>query len=354
MIIAMETPLQELGLRVIILAGRRGSSRYHKGVFPGADMLRLRQWQLLAVPLLVCLTPLGCGSSGHTAAGYTVDGGSATTGGGGTRGAPGSNGSTAPALPTPSTATESTAPASATPSTLPTYNPSAVSTTTKPTQPASGSISLGNIGSPTLDSQHPNGSTGHMIPAGISPHCILIYNQILPQAVTIVSVSFQVDLAGSGDAGPLRFDDHNTEKNCGWLHTPPAYLSLRAPTCGGRTLPPLTGDPFAGPSCVLRLDFPAPDSNVDRTGHFTFILQTQCVDRSVAPCNLLTEQPTTAHPVTVQWSPSPFYVAACGGDAPMETDADAAQGKCLDVSPSASASPSSTVASSSATPSPSS
>jgi hypothetical protein len=195
-------------------------------------------------------------------------------------------------------------------------------------------------------------STGHMIPEGISPHCILFYNQILPQAVTIVSVSFQVDLAGSGDAGPLQFADHNADQNCGWLKPDPAPSSVRAPTCGGQTLPPLTGDPFAGPSCVLRLDFPLPASNVDRTGHFTFILQTQCVDRAVAPCNRLTEQPTAAHPVTVRWSPSPFYVAACGHD-PQETEAAAAEGICLNASPSASTSPSSPVASSSAAPSPS-
>lgn len=187
-----------------------------------------------------------------------------------------------------------------------------------------------------------------------SPHCILIYNESLPRALTIVSVSFQVDVAGSGDAGPLQFIDHNTDENCGWLnptsfHAPPG---VRSPTCGGQTLP-LTGRPLSGPACVLRLDFPAPDSNVDRIGHFNYIFQTQCVDRTVAPCNHLTEQPTVAHPVTVRWSPSPFYVAACGRDALQETDPVAAQGKCLDMSPSASAT-SSSVASSSAAFSPSS
>ena len=332
-------------------------------------MLRLRQWPLLMVAFLVCLAPLGCGSSGHAAAGSAVDGGSATTGGkgtlggsattggGGTRGAPGSNGSTAPASPTPSTATESAAPASPTPSTLPTYNQSTVSPTTKPTRPASGVISLGNIGSPTVDSRHPNQMAGHRIPYSScaspsptcgtsSPHCILIYNKSLPQALTIASVSFQVDIAGSGDAGPLQFNVHNTDQNCGWLNSGyTAPSSVRAPTCGGVTLPPLTGNlayaPFSGPGCVLRLDFTAPASNVDRTGHFTFILQTQCVDRAAAPCNRLTEQPTAAHPVTVRWSPGPFYVAACGGDAPRESEDDAAQGICLNESPSASASPSS-------------
>jgi len=316
-------------------------------------MLRLRQWQLLAVALLACLAPLGCGSSGHTAAGPAVGGGSATTGGGG---APGPNGSSAPALPTPTTATEPTAPALPTPSTLPTYKPSTVSRTTKPTPRASAVISLGNIGSPTVDSRHPNGSAGHMIPwsgPSSSPHCILIYNASLPQAVTIVSVSFHVDLAGSSDAGPLQFAVDNSDPNCGWLHAFPGPSS-RAPTCGGQTLPPLTGSPLSGPACVLRLDFPAPESNVDRTGHFNFIFQTQCVDRSVAPCSLLTDQPTVAHPVTVRWSPSSFYVAACGRDAFQETDADAAQGKCLDQPSSASASPSSLVASSSAALSPSS
>jgi hypothetical protein len=138
----------------------------------------------------------------------------------------------------------------------------------------------------------------------------------------------------------LQFAVHNTDQNCGWLKSYPP-LSNIAPTCGGETLPPLTGDPFSGPGCVLRLDIPAPASNVDRTGHFNFVFQTQCVDRVVAPCNRLTEQPTAAHPVTVRWSPSPFYVAACGGDAPQETDAAAAEGKCLDVSPSASTSSSS-------------
>jgi hypothetical protein len=188
-----------------------------------------------------------------------------------------------------------------------------------------------------------------------SPHCILIYNASLPRALTIVSVSFQVDVAGSGDAGPLQFIDHNTDQNCGWL-SPTSFQapsSVRSPTCGGQTLPPLTGSPLSGPACVLRLDFPAPDSNVDRIGHFNFIFQTQCVDRTVAPCNHLTEQPTVAHPVTVRWSPSPFYVAACGRDALQETDTVAAEGKCLDMSPSASTS-SSSVASSSAALSPSS
>jgi len=189
-----------------------------------------------------------------------------------------------------------------------------------------------------------------------SPHCILIYNASLPQALTIVSVSFQVDVAGSGDAGPLQFIDHNTDQNCGWLNAFPAPSSVRAPTCEGETLPPITNPSTSNlsvPGCVLRLDFPAPDSNVDRTGHFNFTFQTQCVDRTVAPCNHLTEQPTVGHPVTVRWSPGPFYVAACGRDALQETDAVAAEGKCLDVSPSASAS-SSSVASSSAALSPSS
>jgi hypothetical protein len=270
--------------------------------------------------------------------------------------------STAPASPTSSTATKPTAPASPKRSTLPTYNESTVSPTSKPTRPGSGSISLGNIGSPTVDSRHPNGSAGHMIPyigpgpssSSSSPHCILLYNKTLPQAVTIVSVSFHVDVAGSGDAGPLQFAVHNTDQKCGWLHAISGPASGLSPTCGGQTLPPLTGDPLAGPGCVLRLDFPAPASNVDRTGHFSFVLQTQCVDRTVAPCNRLTEQPTVAHPVTVQWSPSPFYVAACGGDAHQETEAAAAEGKCLDDSPSASTSSSSAVASSSAALSPSS
>ena len=269
----------------------------------------------------------------------------------------GPTGPGSPASPTPSTAAGSTAPASLTPSALPTYNQNTVSPTAKPTGSASGVISLGNIGSPTVDSRHPNGSAGHMIPwAGTSssPHCILIYNASLPQALTIVSVSFQVDVAGSGDAGPLQFAVHNSDQNCGWLHAFPGPSSVRAPTCGGQTLPPLTGNPLSGPACVLRLDFPAPDSNVDRTGHFNFIFQTQCADRAVAPCNLLTEQPTAAHPVTVQWSPGPFYVAACGRDALQETDTIAAQGKCLDASPSASSSSSSSAASSSAALAPSS
>jgi hypothetical protein len=254
--------------------------------------------------------------------------------------------STAPALQTPSTATGPTAPASPTSSTLPTYNPGTVSPTSKPTETGSGVISLGNIGSPTVDSRHPNGSAGHNIPwsgPSSSPHCILVYNQSLPGALTIVSVSFQVDVPGSGDAGPLQFNDHNTDQNCGWLNSGyAAPSSVRAPTCGGMTLPPLplTGPPFSGPGCVLRLDIPAPASNVERTGHFTFILQTQCVDRAVAPCSLLAGQPTAAHPVTVRWSPGPFYVVFCGS-APLETEADAAAGKCVYESPSASASPSS-------------
>jgi hypothetical protein len=194
--------------------------------------------------------------------------------------------STAPASQTPSTATGPTAPASPTSSTLPTYNPGTVSPTSKPTETGSGVISLGNIGSPTVDSRHPNGSAGHNIPFDTAPdsppHCILM------------------------------------------------------------TLPPLplTGPPFSGPGCVLRLDIPAPASNVERTGHFTFILQTQCVDRAVAPCSLLAGQPTAVHPVTVRWSPGPFYVVFCGS-APLETEADAAAGKCVYESPSASASPSS-------------
>jgi hypothetical protein len=259
---------------------------------------------------------------------------------------------TAPALPTPSTATGPTAPASPTPSTLPTYNQNTVSPTTKPTRHGSQVVSLGNIGSPTVDSEHPNQSTGHLIPQGSSPHCILIYNQSLPRALTIVSVSFQVDVPGSSAAGPLQFNVHNTDQNCGWLIGPyAAPSSLRSPTCGGKTLPPLpqppTGPPFSGPGCVLRVDFPAPASNVERTGHFTFILQTQCVDRAVAPCNSLAGQPTAAHPVTVRWSPGPFYVVFCGS-APLETEADAAAGKCVYASPSAPASSSSSVASSSA------
>jgi hypothetical protein len=104
MIIAIKLPCQNMACGRIILAGRRGFSRHHNRVFPGGSgMLRLRQWQLLVVALLVCFAPLGCGSSGHTAAGPAADGGtaatggggapggSAATGGGGAPGAPGSN-----------------------------------------------------------------------------------------------------------------------------------------------------------------------------------------------------------------------------------------------------------------------
>ena len=358
-------------------------------------MLRLRQWQLLAIALLVCLAPLGCGGGGHISAGPAAEHGSAITGGentsggsaatsgggiDGTSGSTGSNQSTGPNGPNrsngpkgsngpnqpngpkgsngPNQPNGPTGPASPTGSTLPTYNESTVSPTSKPTQPGSGSISLGNIGSPTVDSTHPNGEAGHKIPyfgpgstSSSSPHCILIYNNFLPQGLTIVSVSFQVDVPGTIDAGPLQFIADNTDQNCGWLHPPySADSSIRSPTCGGKTLPPQphTGPPISGPGCVLRLDFTGPNSNVDRIGHFTFVLQTQCVDRTVAPCNLLTEQPTVAHPVTVRWSPSPFYVAACGGDAHGETDAIAAKGECLDDPPSGSASPTSLGASSSA------
>jgi hypothetical protein len=159
----------------------------------------------------------------------------------------------------------------------------------------------------------------------------------LLKELTIVSVRFHVDLAGSGTAGPLQFADQNTDQNCGWLHAYAAPLSVRSPTCGGETLPtlqPITRSPFESPGCVLRLDVPAPDSDVDRTGHFTFSLQTQCVDRVVAPCNRLTEQPTAEHPVTVKWSPSPFYVAACGPGFQHDIEPDAAQGKCPDKPPS--------------------
>jgi hypothetical protein len=169
----------------------------------------------------------------------------------------------------------------------------------------------------------------------------VVYNGSLPRALTIVSVSFQVDIPGSGAAGPLQFIANNTDQNCGWLSANPASTSVRSPTCGGVTVPPLphTGPPIDGPSCVLRVDIPSPASNVDRTGHFTFVLQTQCVDRTVAPCSRLAVQPTAAHPVTVRWSPGPFYVAFCGNDY-LETYALAAQGICVHPSPSASASPS--------------
>lgn len=157
-----------------------------------------------------------------------------------------------------------------------------------------------------------------------------------------MSVSFHVDLAGSGTAGPLQFADDNTDQNCGWLKSGyTAPLSVRSPTCGGVTLPtlqPMTKSQFESPGCVLRLNVPDPDSTVDRTGYFTFILQTQCVDRVVAPCNRLTEQPTAEHPVTVKWSPSPFYVAACGPGRPQR-ETDAAQGIRVDEPPSASPSP---------------
>ena len=344
--------MPELGFRVIILAGRRGHSRFHKGVFPGGGMLRLRQWQLLAVALLVCFAPLGCGSSGHPAPGSAVGGGPATTGGKstfggqattGAGGASGSNGSTAPASTAPPTATGTAAPASTAPSTLKSYNPGSVSQTAKPPPPDNGVVSLGNIGSPTIDSTHPNGSTGHLIPAGSSPHCILVYNFSLPLALTIVSVSFQVGIPGSGAAGPLQFVADNTDQNCGWLsggYAAPA--SLRSPTCAGKTLPAMpmrpTGPPFTYPGCVLRVDIPSPTINVDRTGHFTFVFQTQCVDRSVAPCSRLAVQPTAAHPVTVRWSPGPFYVVFCGKD--FESDVFAAAGVCVHPSPSPSASPS--------------
>jgi hypothetical protein len=178
----------------------------------------------------------------------------------------------------------------------------------------------------------------------MSPHCILVYNWSLPGALTIVNVSFQVDVPGSGTAGPLQFIANNTDQNCGWLSgSYAASSSIRSPTCGGKTLPPPTlphtGPPFSGPGCVLRVDIPSPATNVERTGHFSFVLQTQCVDRAVAPCSRLSVQPTAAHPVTVRWSPGPFYVAFCGQDY-LETEADAAAGKCVYPSPSASATPS--------------
>ena len=253
-----------------------------------------------------------------------------TTGSGGAGGASGSNGSTAPA--------------STAPSTLKSYNPGSVSQTAKPPPPDNGVVSLGNIGSPTIDSTHPNGSTGHLIPAGSSPHCILVYNFSLPLALTIVSVSFQVDIPGSGAAGPLQFIANNTDQNCGWLKNqqPQPPPSVRSPTCAGKTLPAMpmrpTGPPFTYPGCVLRVDIPYPTINVDRTGHFTFVFQTQCVDRSVAPCSRLAVQPTAAHPVTVRWSPGPFYVVFCGKD--FESDVFAAAGVCVHPSPSPSASPS--------------
>ena len=49
-------------------------------------MLRLQQWPLLVVALLICLAPVACGSSGHTVAGPAVNGGSAPTGDGTTPG----------------------------------------------------------------------------------------------------------------------------------------------------------------------------------------------------------------------------------------------------------------------------
>jgi len=113
-------------------------------------------------------------------------------------------------------------------------------------------------------------------------------------------------------------------------------------------LPPITNPRTSNlsiPACVLRLNFPVPLDNLDveRTGHFTFVLQTQCVDRAVAPCSLLKQQPTAAHPATVQWSPGPFYVVYCGRgyQETQENQAAAAQGICLNESPSATASPSS-------------
>src|SRR5262245_7492745 len=340
------------------------SSRHHTSVLRagGSEMFRSRQRLLLSAAFL-CLALLGGmvgwalfgRSSEPTAVGPVADTQSASSDGGGTpsgSASTGGGGNPSRSAPTGGGGSPSG------PSTLPTYDPSTVPPTTKPPPPTDDDvISLGNIGSPTVDSQHPNMSAGHMLPwSGLSssPHCILIFNRSLPQALTIVSVSFHVDLAGSGDAGPLQFAVDNTDPNCGWIHyADPTGL---APTCGGKTLLPLTrpSDPNLGPGCVLRLNFPAPDSNVDRTGHFNFIFETQCVDRTVAPCDLLTEQPTVAHPVTVRWSPDPFYVAACGRDAPRETEADAAKGTCVNWSPSASTSASSPAASSSAALSPSS
>ena len=130
-----------------------------------------------------------------------------------------------------------------------------------------------------------------------------------------MTVGFQVDVAGSGDAGPLKFIDDNTDQNCGWLNPVlPGPFKRPRPHMRGKDLAVTQpGTALSGPACVLRLDFPVPlDNNVERTGHFNFIFQAQCVDRTVAPCNHLTEQPTVAHPATVRWSPSPFYVAACG------------------------------------------
>lgn len=282
-----------------------------------------------------------------------------TTGGGGASVAPGANGSAAPGSPgspahstglgaaVPGSPAHGAATGPAIPqapanSALPTYNGNSVRPTTKPTQSGGGPVSLGNIGSPTIDSQHPNGSAGHEIPwsgTGTSPHCILVHNVSFPQALTIVSISFHSDVAGPGDAGPLQFVAENTNQNCGWLANGyQAPLSVRSPTCGGVTLPLYTtGSPFSGPACVLRLDIPHPESHADRIGHFNFILQTKCVDRAVAPCSLLANQPTAGHPVTVRWSPPAFYVADCP-DARGETDAAAAQGKCLDQ-PSSAATP---------------
>jgi hypothetical protein len=231
-----------------------------------------------------------------------------------------------------------------------------VTPTVKPTTKGGGHvISLPNVGGPTVDSRHPNQSAGHLIPWGSSPHCILVYNASLPQPVTIVSVSFHVDLAGSTDAGPLQFADHNTDPDCGWLKNwAHNTTGDRAPTCAGVTLGPHVGDPFTGPGCVLRLDIPAPESNVDRTGHFTFVLRMTCLDSTVAPCDLLSPAPTNAHPVTVQWHPSSFYLAACGRDAPGETESVAATGVCLQEPASPSTSPAPGAGSSSAGVSPSS
>lgn len=217
---------------------------------------------------------------------------------------------------------------------------------TDPTHPTSptGPKVLPNVGGPTVDSRHPNTSNGHRIPwsgPSSSPHCILMYNSSRPQPIKIISVGFHVDSPASTDAGPLQFNTRNGDENCGWLNNAPRNTTGdREPTCAGVTLGPHTGEPFTGPGCVLRLDFTAADSNVDRIGHFTFVLQTTCVDDDVDPCDRLSPAPTHSHPVTVQWQPSPFYVAACGRDAPKETEDDAAKGVCVNEAAPPSTSPS--------------
>ena len=201
--------------------------------------------------------------------------------------------------------------------------------TQKPLQPTTPKVPVdtGPViapGGPTLDNAYPDFDVHSVNPGETgNPHCLVLYNRRVASGVRVHEVAFS-----SRPPGSLTYDAANTDPACGTLPPPPGPGV--APSCRGRTLPPVTKATDGG--CVIRINVTDPGSDANRVGTLVVTLRARCSAPGASPCDRLPRRPTPAHPVTVQWRTAPFYVSACGNDWPGPPTsaqiADLAKGRC--------------------------